>query len=113
LTGRVPIKEFRADQIEGKDWYRRAMRAHANCIENLPVFAVIVFALQASDIRSSLVDLVAGMILVARVVQSLIHVSFVQTITVVSFRFGFFLLQLLGFLWLAGKVIFAAASGTS
>jgi len=37
LTGRVPIRDFRADQVEGEDWYRRSMRAHANCIENLPV----------------------------------------------------------------------------
>jgi hypothetical protein len=39
LTGRVAIREFRADQIEGADWYKRAMRAHANCVENLPVLA--------------------------------------------------------------------------
>ena len=45
LTGRVPIREFRADRIEGDDWYRRAMRAHANCIENLPVFGAIVLAI--------------------------------------------------------------------
>ena len=42
LTGRVQIRDFRADQVEGDEWYRRAMRAHANCIENLPVFGVIV-----------------------------------------------------------------------
>jgi len=30
LTGRVPIRDFRADQVEGEDWYRRSMRAHAN-----------------------------------------------------------------------------------
>ena len=38
LTGRMPIRSFRADQIEA-DWYIRAMRAHANCVENLPVLA--------------------------------------------------------------------------
>ena len=27
LTGRVAIRNFRADQIEGADWYNRAMRA--------------------------------------------------------------------------------------
>lgn len=59
LTGRVPIREFRADRIEGENWYRRAMRAHANCIENLPVFAAIVFTLHVSDIQSPAVDLVA------------------------------------------------------
>jgi hypothetical protein len=26
LTGRVPIRSFRADQIEGANWYLRAMR---------------------------------------------------------------------------------------
>ena len=47
LTGRVQIRDFRADQVEGEDWYRRAMRAHANCVENLPVFGAIVLALYA------------------------------------------------------------------
>ena len=45
LTGRVEVRNFRADQVEGEDWYKRAMRAHANCVENLPVFGAIVFAL--------------------------------------------------------------------
>src|SRR5918998_2656003 len=45
LKGRVPIREIRADEVEGKDWYKRSMRAHANCVENLPVFGAIVFAL--------------------------------------------------------------------
>lgn len=45
LTGRVAIREFRADQIEGAEWYKRAMRAHANCVENLPAFGAIVFGL--------------------------------------------------------------------
>ncbi len=51
LTGRVPIRDFRADQVVGEDWYRRAMRAHANCIENLPVFGAIVFALYVGRVR--------------------------------------------------------------
>ena len=54
LTGRAGISEFRADQVEGQDWYKRAMRAHANCIENLPVFVVIVFALYAANVAGTL-----------------------------------------------------------
>jgi len=111
LTGRVPIREFRADRIEGEDWYRRAMRAHANCIENLPVFAAIVFVLHVSGIQNPTVDLFACLILAARVIQSLIHVSFVQTNTVVSLRFSFFIVQLVGFLWLAATIIFATLPG--
>jgi len=104
LTGRVPIKEFRADRVEGDDFYKRAMRAHANCVENLPVFGAIVLALYASGTGGALVDAVCVAILAARVVQSLIHVGFVQTNTAVSCRFAFFLVQIAGFLWLAGAI---------
>jgi uncharacterized MAPEG superfamily protein len=105
LTGRVPIREFRADRIEGEDWYRRAMRAHANCIENLPVFGAIVFAIYVSDVRGSAIDFLSMTVLVARVMQSLVHVCFSQTNTVVSVRFGFFFIQLVGFLSLAAIVV--------
>ena len=105
LTGRVPIREFRADRIEGEDWYKRAMRAHANCVENLPVFGAIVFALYASRIDSPAANAVSLVILLARVAQSLVHVSFEQTNAVVSIRFGFFFLQIAGLLWLIGIVV--------
>lgn len=98
LTGRVPIRDFRADQVEGEDWYRRSMRAHANCIENLPVFGAIVLALYVSGLRGSTVDYLSIGVLVARVVQSLVHVCFVQTNTAVAVRFSFFSIQLLSFL---------------
>ncbi len=42
---------FPADRVEGDGWYARAMRAHANCIENLPVFAVVVYALRAYGVE--------------------------------------------------------------
>jgi hypothetical protein len=38
LTGRAAISERRADEVQGSEWYRRAMRAHLNCVENLPVY---------------------------------------------------------------------------
>ena len=108
LTGRVPIREFRADRVEGDDFYKRAMRAHANCVENLPVFGAIVLALYASGIHSPVADVVSLAILAARVVQSLIHVSFVQNNTAVSVRFSFFFVQIAGFVWLTGIVLASA-----
>lgn len=105
LTGRVPIRDFRADQIEGADWYKRAMRAHANCLENLPVFGAIVFAAHVGKVSGALVDGLAVAILAARVVQSLVHVSLVQTNTVASIRFALFLVQILGFLGLIGIIV--------
>jgi uncharacterized MAPEG superfamily protein len=105
LTGRVPIRDFRADQVEGEDWYRRSMRAHANCIENLPVFGAIVLALYVSGVGGSTVNYLSISILVARVIQSLIHVCLVQTNTVVAVRFTFFSVQLVSFLALIVMVV--------
>lgn len=105
LTGRVKIRSFRADQVEGDDWYKRAMRAHANCVENLPVFGAIVFALYVGNVASTLVDFLAIAILIARMLQSLVHVCFVQTNTMASTRFAFFSVQIISFLWLIGIIL--------
>jgi uncharacterized MAPEG superfamily protein len=105
LTGRVPIRDFRADQIEGADWYRRAMRAHANCIENLPVFGAIVLALYVSGVGGPTVNVLSMAILAARVAQSLVHVCLEQTNAVASVRFAFFFTQIAGFLWLIGLLV--------
>jgi uncharacterized MAPEG superfamily protein len=105
LAGIAPIGSFRTDQVEGADWYQRGTRAHVNCIENLPVFGAIVLALQAGNVTGSLVDALAIAILAARIVQSLVHVCFVQTNTMVSIRFSFFSVQLVGFIWLMAIIV--------
>lgn len=105
LTGRVAISRFVAGDNLGDEWYGRAMRAHANCIENLPVFAVLVFAAQLQDMESSLFDAMAMAVFVARIAHSLIHVCFVQTDRVVGFRFFFYLMQVLAFLAMAVVLI--------
>jgi uncharacterized MAPEG superfamily protein len=81
------------------------MRAHANCIENLPVFGAIVFGLYVGNVTGIVVNALAVAVLVARIVQSLVHVCFVQTNTVVSIRFGFFFVQLASFLWLIAIIL--------
>ena len=105
LTGRVPIRDFRADKVDGEEWYRRAMRAHANCIENLPVFGVIVFAIFVSGVSGPAVNYLSTAVLLARVMQSLVHVSFEQTNTVAALRFSFFFLQIISFLALIVLVV--------
>ncbi len=94
FAGRMPVNGFRAEQPEGADWYRRSMRAHANCIENLPVFGAIVFALYASGTGGPVVDFASTSVLAARVMQSLVHVCVRQTSAVVAVRFSFLLVQL-------------------
>jgi uncharacterized MAPEG superfamily protein len=112
LTGRVAIREFRADQIEGADWYKRAMRAHANCVENLPVFGAIAFGLYVGNVVSAFVNALAVAVLAARILQSLVHVCFVQTNTMTAVRFGFFFVQIVSFLWLT-VILLTELSGSA
>jgi uncharacterized MAPEG superfamily protein len=100
FTGRAPVNGFRAEQPEGADWYKRSMRAHANCIENLPVFGAIVLALHVSAAGGPVADVASIAVLVARVMQSLVHVCLPQTSPVVAVRFSFLLVQLVCFLTL-------------
>jgi uncharacterized MAPEG superfamily protein len=98
LFWKAPIASFRSDRLEGEDWYRRGTRAHANCVENLPVFGAIVFAISAVGVNGPAVDWLSTIVLIARVVQSLVHVSHVQTDAFVAVRFSFFSIQLVCFL---------------
>ncbi|MCW8195966.1 MAPEG family protein [Proteobacteria bacterium 005FR1] len=105
LTGRVPIAEFRADHVVGEDWYKRSMRAHANCVENLPVFGAIVFALYVSELSGALIDALCVAVVIGRICQSLVHVSVPQTNAVVAVRFTFFFVQIISFIWLTILIV--------
>lgn len=93
LTGRASIAEWRADLPQGSDWYQRAMRAHMNCVENLPVYAAIVVALMATDLQSSVVDRLAVTMLAARIGQTVAHIALPPTNAATSLRFALFLMQ--------------------
>jgi uncharacterized MAPEG superfamily protein len=105
FSGRVAIRNFPADAGGGEIWYQRATRAHANCIENLPVFGAIVFALHVGNVVSPLVDALSATVLIARIVQSLVHVCLVHTNAVASVRFGFYFVQFVCFSWLIGIIV--------
>lgn len=101
LTGKVAISKFVSGDSLGDAWYGRAMRAHANCIENLPIFAVLVLAAGLQGMESRLFSGMALAVVAARIVHSLIHVCLAQTDRVVSFRFLFYLVQIFAFLAMA------------
>ena len=105
FAGRVQVNEFRADQIEGADRYRRAMRAHLNCLENLPIYGAIVLVIVVSGAQSSTLDRLALILIGARIAQTLIHVSWEQTNLVAYLRFGFFLVQLICMFWMTALVV--------
>lgn len=108
LTGRVRISEWQADLPQGSDWYRRAMRAHMNCVENLSVFATIVLCATAAGANNRLLDLLAGAILVGRVCQTTIHLAFSPSDLAAAARFAFFFVQALCMLAMAASVVVAA-----
>jgi uncharacterized MAPEG superfamily protein len=81
------------------------MRAHANCVENLPVFGAIVFGLYGGNVTGVWVNALAAAVLIARIMQSLVHACFIQTNTVAAVRFGFFFVQIVSFLWLIGILL--------
>jgi uncharacterized MAPEG superfamily protein len=109
LTGQVPIADWRADVSQGGEWYRRAIRAHMNCIENLPVFAAIVFCVTAAQAEDDLLNFLALAVLAGRICQTTVHLAFVQTNIVAAVRFAFFLIQALCMLGMATLVVIAAA----
>lgn len=108
LTGRAAISAFPPDQPHGSDWYRRAMRAHANCIENLPVYGAIVLVITVTGIEGRVFDVPALLLLTARICQSVTHIIFEQSDKVVAFVFGFYLVQALCMFWMIAMVALRA-----
>ena len=93
LTGRASIAEWRADLPQGADWYQRAMRAHMNCVENLPVYAAIVVALMATGLHSVVIDRLAVTMLAARIAQTTVHIALPLTNAATGVRFTLYLVQ--------------------
>ncbi len=96
LTGRASVMEWRADEVQGTEWYRRAMRAHMNCVENLPVYAAIAVSSALAGVSSPLLNACAVAILAARIAQSVIHVALEQTNRIALLRFSMFFVQVIG-----------------
>ncbi len=87
---------FPADVPHGDERYRRTMRAHANCVENLPVFATLVILGSLLAVPGELFQNAAFIVLPARVLQSVSHVASGKTPAVLA-RFWFFAIQLVCF----------------
>ncbi len=82
---------------------KRLEDAHANCLENLPVFAVIVLAASAMD-KTATVSLLAPFVLYARMGQTLVHLMGVGPKQVLV-RASFWSVQLGLCLWMAGCLL--------
>jgi hypothetical protein len=78
-----------------------------NTLENLPIFATVVLSGVYLQVQDPLFQLLANVVIVARVAQSLIHVSSGAQ-PVVLLRFTAFLVQTLSMLTMAAIDLNAA-----
>jgi len=91
LAGRVRSNEFRPDNANISPFMQRLARAHANCIESLPLFGGLLLVALATG-RTGATDAAAPWLLGARIVQSSIHLSSTSVVAV-NARFAAFVVQ--------------------
>jgi uncharacterized MAPEG superfamily protein len=84
----------------------RLCRAHANCVENLPIFGALVMVAVAAG-RADITDALAPWALAARVAQSALHLASLSN-RAVTWRFGFMVVQLLILGWWIVRLLLAA-----
>lgn len=108
LSKRAELTDFPGGVAQGTPAYCRATRAHANCVENLPVYAALALTAAVAGIDTPRLDQLAVAILVARVCQSLVHMIFPETNLTIGIRFSFFFVQVFAFLWMAAVIALAA-----
>lgn len=112
FSGKAQLQSFPGDELHGSPFYRRATRAHANCVENLPVFAAIVLAAEISGAHSGMLDALAAAVLLARLCQTSAHLISGSN-AAIGFRFSFFAIQLMAFFWMGGLIALHAIAGRS
>ncbi len=110
LSGRAAITDFPADTPHGSAGYRRVVRAHANCLETLPVFAAVVLIAETIHAHGPLLDVLACTVMAARVVQSSVHMLCIEQWRTVAIRFSFFLIQFVAIAWMGVSVASHAMS---
>ena len=91
LSGKRAANQFLPDGSDVSMFSNRLCRAHANCYENLPVFAAVILLALVMG-RNGITDPLALWFLGARVVQSATHLISTSHYAVLV-RFTFFLAQ--------------------
>jgi len=92
VTREVAANEFVPDNANLSPFMQRLARAHANCLEGLPIFGGLMVVALISG-RQSVTDSLAYVLLVARLLQSIIHLVSVSP-AAVTLRFTAFAVQM-------------------
>lgn len=92
LTKEVPANGFSPDNANLSPFMQRLARAHANCVEGLPIFGGLMLIAVVTS-QTAITDPLAYTFLAARLTQSLIHLASVSPMAV-TLRFSAFAVQL-------------------
>ena len=104
LTGEVPANGFDPANSTLAPFMQRLARAHANCVEGLPIFGGLMLVALVTG-RSGVTDPLALVFLGARVVQSLIPLASLSNAAVTA-RFTAFAVQMaIGVYWAFGLLL--------
>jgi hypothetical protein len=104
VTGAKKPNEFPSGQQHGGAAYWRLNRAHANTLENLPIFGAVVVVGFLTGVSDPMFSTLAQIVLGGRVVQSAIHIIS-GSVTAVNARFTAFLVQLACMSWMALLIV--------
>jgi len=98
ISGKVAANGFTPDNAALSPFMQRLARAHANCIEGLPIFGGLLgvaIIISKTDVTNPLASTLLG----ARIVQSIIHLVSTTQVAV-SLRFTAFTVQMvIGAYW--------------
>ncbi len=98
MSGAVPANGFQPDNGNLSPFMQRLARAHANCLEGLPVFGALMLVAVIAG-KAAVTDPLAYALLAARVVQSTIHLASLSPVAV-TLRFTAFAVQMaIGVYW--------------
>ncbi|MBZ9859217.1 MAPEG family protein [Mesorhizobium sp. CA12] len=98
VSGRVPANGFTPDNAGLSPFLQRLARAHANCIEGLPIFGGLMGVAMMTS-RTGITDSLAYWFIAARLIQSAIHLASTSP-NAVKARFSAFAVQMaIGLYW--------------
>ena len=104
VTRAMPANGFSPDNANLSPFMQRLARAHANCVESLPIFGGLMLIAVVAG-KSAVTDPLAILFLAARVLQSLVHLSSLSS-AAVTLRFALFAVQMgVGIYWATSLLV--------
>ena len=90
VRGLIDAVGYPADPKPQSPWAQRLMKAHANAVENLVVFATLVLLAHGLGVSGTAIGAAAIVYFWARVVHALAYTFAVPWVRTLSFAVGFF-----------------------